>query len=181
MALGLCGHLFVIGMKLVGWYGGCETMIRKVLPRGTCNQTDRHTDGRCVYYYNDAEFESASAESEVVHWPLTKDLTRRKAIAKCLFETFYPVYMICKMPDGKLVSCGLSYTVESRGEHVEKYTLSVETGENFPDDWLHNTMELGERFNEDVLEVFEEWFENTALPAIMEKGGGERYTMAATS
>ena len=156
-------------------------MIRKVLPRGTCNQTDRHTDGRCVYYYNDAEFESASAESEVVHWPLTKDATRRKAIAKCLFETFYPIYMICKMPDGKLVSCGLSYTVESRGEHVEKYTLSVETGENWPDDWLHNTMELGERFNEDVLEVFEEWFENTALPAIMEKGGGEQYTMAATS
>jgi hypothetical protein len=52
---------------------------------------------------------------------------------------------------------------------------------NWPDDWLHNTMELGERFNEDVLEVFEEWFENTALPAIMEKGGGEQYTMAATS
>lgn len=150
-------------------------MLRKAKQRDTCNQVDRYTDGRCVYYYNSAEFESASAESEVVHWPLTKDTRRRKAIAKCLFETFYPIYMICKMPDGKLVSCGLSYTVESRDENVEKYTLSVETGENCPDDWLHNTMELGDLSNEALLPVFEEWFENTALPAIMQKGGGENY------
>ena len=140
-------------------------MRTKAFQESTCEFTEHipYTDW-VVYHYNSGVFENGPAETEVVHWPLTKNATRRHRIATFMFEQFYPLYIMSKLPDGKILSCDLSYNVQSRGEFVERYcmyTLSDETV-------ISKTIVIDKESNDELLLQFEDWFRNDVLPIVIE-------------
>ena len=141
-------------------------MPRKAFQEKTCEFVEKLPNSDwTVYHYNSDAFANSVADSEVVYWPLTTCERSREVIAKDMFESFYPQMLLFDAPDGKTLSCELSFTVESRGEFVETYTMFTET---FDGDLITKVVDLDDTPNIDLLPIFEDWFSTSVLPQLVE-------------
>lgn len=127
--------------------------MRQAYKEKTCERIETHQYYN-VYYYNSGAFECIPAEIVVVHWPTNPKL--RKKIAKYMFETFYPLYIICETSKDTVISYEVSYIIESNSNLlVNKYTICLEKNNQ---ETLVCTIDLKNNTNETLLLQFENWF-----------------------
>ena len=72
-----------------------------------------------------------------------------------MFETFYPLYIICKTSKDKVSSYEVSYIIESTSNSITKYTICLE--KNYQET-ITCTIDLTNKTNEILLLEFENWF-----------------------
>ena len=125
--------------------------MRKAYVENTCEYIEQKVD-KDIFYYNSGVFGCIPAEIVVVHWPIEPQL--RKKIAKYMFETFYPLYIICKTSKDKVSSYEVSYIIESTSNSITKYTICLE--KNYQET-ITCTIDLTNKTNEILLLEFENW------------------------
>ena len=137
--------------------------MRKAYVENTCDYIEQKVD-KDIFYYNSGAFDCIPAEIVVVHWPIESQL--REKIAKYMFETFYPLYIICKTSKDKVSSYEVSYIIESTSNSITKYTICLE--KNYQET-ITCTIDLTNKTNEILLLEFENWFEDEGLHDIYQK------------
>lgn len=130
--------------------------MRKAYVDQTCEYIEQKVD-KDIFYYNSGAFTCIPAEIVVVHWPIKHDL--RQKIAKYMFETFYPLYIMYTTPENKDISYEVSYIIESTSNLVDKYTICLEKDYQ---ELITCSMNLKDKCNETLLIQFENWF-NTQI------------------
>ena len=136
--------------------------MRKAYVENTCEYIEQKVD-KDIFYYNSGAFDCIPAEIVVVHWPIESQL--REKIAKYMFETFYPLYIICKTSKNT-VTYEVSYIIESTSNLIDKYTICLE--KNYQEE-MTCTIDLANKTNETLLLEFENWFEDEGLYDIYQK------------
>ena len=126
--------------------------MRKAYVENTCDYIEQKVD-KDIFYYNSGAFECIPAEIVVVHWPIEPQ--SRKKIAKYMFETFYPLYIICKTSKDTVTSYEVSYIIESTSNSITKYTMCLEKNYKAT---MTCTIDLSNKTNEILLLEFENWF-----------------------
>lgn len=126
--------------------------MRKAYVENTCEYIEQKVD-KDIFYYNSGAFDCIPAEIVVVHWPIKLQL--RKKIAKYMFETFYPLYIMCKTSEDKVSSYEVSYIIESNSNLIDKYTICLEKNNQ---EAFSCTIDLANKTNETLLLQFENWF-----------------------
>ena len=126
--------------------------MRKAYVENTCEYIEQKVD-KDIFYYNSSAFDCIPAEIVVVHWPIESQL--REKIAKYMFETFYPLYIICKTSKDTVTSYEVSYIIESTSNLVDKYTICLEKD---CQELMTCSMNLKDKYNEILLLEFENWF-----------------------
>ena len=126
--------------------------MRKAYVENTCEYIEQKVD-KDIFYYNSGAFDCIPAEIVVVHWPIESQL--REKIAKYMFETFYPLYIICKTSKDTVTSYEVSYIIESTSNLIDKYTICLE--KNYQEAMTY-TIDLTNKTNETLFQQFENWF-----------------------
>lgn len=124
-----------------------------------------------MYFYDHNIFDQTSISGPAaMTWPLQQDSREREAIAKEMFEDFFPQQLTCRLPDSEL-SCDLSYQVETgqRGNLAEAITIYTVGSRGNPLSIRLAMCPGGEEVaNTVLLRQFEEWFE-AVLPELLKE------------